>query len=318
MGYLSSRAFWAGVLAAIACVLLISGGTAFFWPDVPAVGLLARSLESLAPQLIIAGLIVAFAIACLGARGLAAVLAIAGLIGGGTLVTRHLGYSAAVQGGEADLDLIWFNVLHNNPEPPGNVADALLESDADILLLSEPEQLEAEFDRLLQSYPYAAGCRGECPLTALSRYPLEVISFKRMRHWRPGRLLVLRVVPQGSAAVTIVATHQVKPWYYGASEEDRWYLADTLNDLEGPVVLAGDFNAAPWSRRLDELYDVFGFTPSRMPVGTWPAAAGPLGVPIDHVMTRGGADLVSYEPWGADLGSNHRGLRAGISLPHAE
>ena len=53
------------------------------------------------------------------------------------------------------------------------------------------------------------------------------------------------------------------------------------------------------------------------PVPTWPAAAGRFGVPIDHVLVRGGPRLVSIAPWGAELGSDHRGLLAALSLPAA-
>lgn len=312
-----SRSFWAGALTPIALFLLIAGGTAIYWPDIPALGILARSLESLAPQLLVLALAVALVVWALGARSLAVIFAGISLAAGGALVARHLSHAAPMGDGPADLKVLWFNVLSFNEEPADRIAAALKESGADLLLLSESEPLDGHFDELQALFPYRAGCRGDCAVTILSRYPLEVLSFGRMRHWRPGRLVVVKLEPPGAEPVTVIATHQVKPWYYGTSEEDSWYLQDELRRNSGPLVVAGDLNAAPWSQRLQELYAEHDLVPPRVPIATWPAAAGAFGVPIDHIMTRGAAAIVSIEPWGGDLGSNHRGLLAGIALKQA-
>ena len=121
----------------------------------------------------------------------------------------------------------------------------------------------------------------------------------------------------GHGAVVVAGIHQTKPWYLGLvggeAEAVRWGLRPGKRAL--PMVVAGDFNAAPWSLRMRRIQREQDLRFAAWPVPTWPAGAGGLGVPIDHVLVRGGAGIARLEPWGADLGSNHRGLIAGIDLP---
>ena len=81
------------------------------------------------------------------------------------------------------------------------------------------------------------------------------------------------------------------------------------------MVAVGDFNAAPWGKSVQNVLKSSGMKALRWPVPTWPAAAGSFGLPIDHVLVRGGARVVAVHPFGVALNSNHRGLMADISLP---
>ena len=47
---------------------------------------------------------------------------------------------------------------------------------------------------------------------------------------------------------------------------------------------------------------------------TWPVELGPLGVPLDNVFTRAPLAVQSVEAIPDPMGSNHRGLLAGIAL----
>src|SRR5690606_5635313 len=101
----------------------------------------------------------------------------------------------------------------------------------------------------------------------------------------------------------------------------QWFevaaISRVLNAIEGPVVLAGDFNAAPWTAPLRQLGQQQQLASGPWPPATWPVRLGPLGVPIDNMFTRGGAQLLSLRA-GDNIGSNHRPLWAEIGLYAAE
>jgi endonuclease/exonuclease/phosphatase (EEP) superfamily protein YafD len=115
--------------------------------------------------------------------------------------------------------------------------------------------------------------------------------------------------------LNLIFMHMVKPWYLGMAAAEREALDAALGGPKDlPLVLMGDFNAAPWSRRMRQVEQKHGLRHAPFPVATWPVEAGPFGLPIDHVLVRGRAELVSVDPWGAHLGSNHRGLKAKLAL----
>lgn len=242
-----------------------------------------------------------------------------------------------------DLRLLWFNMLAENPTPPARLVAAIRAAGADVVLLAEPAPLRGALADLADLYPYRLGCDaaaaaapdGEdgdpdgdaeagpqigpgagCGLVLLSRFPVAKPRFYDFPSG-PERLLRVEITVPGHGRISLAGIHQTKPWYLGLTggEADtiRWGLRRGRQVL--PLVVAGDFNAAPWSLRMRRIHrrQELGFW--RWPVSTWPAAAGDLGVPIDHVMVRDGAGIASLAAWGADLGSNHRGLIAEIDLP---
>ena len=79
------------------------------------------------------------------------------------------------------------------------------------------------------------------------------------------------------------------------------------------AVLAGDFNATPWSAAYRHLREVAGLFDSSAAEWPWPTWFGPsrwsgvLAVPIDHVL-HGAAWRVRSHRIGPDIGSDHRPL----------
>ena len=224
----------------------------------------------------------------------------------------------STQPGATDLRLLWFNVLAENPTPPERLVTAIRAADADVVLLAEPAPLRRAVDALADLYPYRIGCEEAepCGLILLSRFPFAKVRF----HDFPSgvhRMLRVELEVPGHGPVALAGLHQTKPWYLGLTgsetEAVRWGLRPDRRAL--PMVVAGDFNAAPWSQRMRQLRQEQGLGFAAWPVSTWPAAAGEFGVPIDHVLVRGGAGIARLTPWGGNLGSNHRGLIAEIDLP---
>src|SRR5690606_30148579 len=114
--------------------------------------------------------------------------------------------------------------------------------------------------------------------------------------------------------VTVVGIHLSKPYFDNASLIEIQQLRRALAEIEGPVILAGDFNAAPWSEPLDFLARDQGLAPPPSHPATWPVRAGMFGVPIDNMFTRGSAQIMEIEAGADSFGSNHRYLLARVGL----
>lgn len=319
------RIWLAGALTPLVVGLNLVALTAAAWPSGTGLGTFGRIADSLWPQLLALALAATLAMALLRVpRGFTLFCAALTLAFTGLLVTRHLARAApAVPDAPVQLTLLWFNMLGDNATPPAQLIAALADSPADIVLLAESAPLAADLDgALAAAFPVRAGCRTPpCGSMMLARGAaaagLADLEIRTIGRTREPRLTVAEIAMPGAPPLTVIGAHLVKPWYFGFSESDEWFLFEALEGISGPLVLAGDFNAAPWSRRLTTLWRLCELAPPRQPPATWPVAAGPAGVPIDNILVRGGARLVTLETWGGGLGSNHLGLLARIALPGA-
>ena len=312
-----SRGLVVGLLLPLAAgVPLIALGLQYF-PDLPLIGTFARVLESAAPQILVAGLPFILGLAIIGARRLAAGCVVLTLCTLAFLVLQHrLASAPMLTGATPDLRIVWFNTRFDNPHDPDEIARALRDTNADVVMLGETYKLRQMKEDLRDLYPYQVGCIAACEVMILSRHPFALRAIRDPGiAWKERMIVVDLTLPGRDDPVTMVALHMVKPWYFGITELETRHVIEELDKIDGPLILAGDLNAAPWSQRLRYLRARTDLTPPREPVPTWPAAAGNFGVPIDHVLLRGGVRLVSFAPWGASLGSDHRGIVAGLALP---
>ncbi|MEM8789788.1 MAG: endonuclease/exonuclease/phosphatase family protein [Pseudomonadota bacterium] len=106
--------------------------------------------------------------------------------------------------------------------------------------------------------------------------------------------------------VTVVSLHAPWPWPYGRQAEQAKRLSQILGDLPEPILIAGDFNNAPWA---DSVRRIATATGTRVVPGLrltldkaefWP------GLPIDHVLVS--EDLVAETRTLGTYGSDHRAL----------
>ncbi len=115
-------------------------------------------------------------------------------------------------------------------------------------------------------------------------------------------------VPHSGGEVVVIGAHPFPPTSRRLAAERNRHLeavADRAVAVDGPVVVAGDFNATPWSSALRPLLaalensmDGYGWTAS------YPSGLGLLMLPIDHVLHSD--DLVTVDRTvGPDLGSDH-------------
>ena len=221
--------------------------------------------------------------------------------------------------------LSW-NVYKANEEFD-SVVEVIRKSNPDVLVLIEitPDLLE-RVPWITEQYPnskvlpsagngYGIGvfCRDD-----VSKFSVDfsVHSFP----WRIMPSIVAKLTsPDGARQVDLVATHTYSPL-----PPSRAALRDSqiLKYLEwaaeqvNPQCLVGDLNTTPWTSSYWEL-ERAGFRDSRHGVGncpSWPAWLGPLGIPIDHAMTRGECKITERKVLSTNAGSDHRPIEFKLSF----
>jgi endonuclease/exonuclease/phosphatase (EEP) superfamily protein YafD len=111
-------------------------------------------------------------------------------------------------------------------------------------------------------------------------------------------------------AMTVVVTHPWPPVTSEALDRNEAHLialAHHVRRLASPVVVAGDFNATPWSRPFAKLVGASGLCDTRAGFGyqgSYPSSSAILRIPIDHVLVSCGVG-VRDRTIGPDVGSDH-------------
>lgn len=214
----------------------------------------------------------------------------------------------------AELTLLNFNVLASNRQAD-RLVDFVTLLAPDVALIMETPGIENHLAKIETALPYRIGCEqsARCDISLFSRHPIiggevrELPPFRRLR-------LALAPIEVNGVGVTIVGMHLSKPYFDEASLQELWYVQRVLQGIEGPVVLAGDFNSAIWSGPMRWFGRGAELIPPPNYPATWPVELGPLGVPIDNVLTRGNARVETLEAGDDSYGSNHRYLLARIGL----
>lgn len=210
------------------------------------------------------------------------------------------------------LDIISFNILHYNKQ--GSVAfEYLKNSGADVLVIAESKPLQEFQAQLASIYPYKIGCGDDvCELMIFSKYPFVKADENRFP-WGLNRLSTATINFQGKD-VRIIATHLTKSFFSDLRIRELQQIVRIMREDKTPYILAGDFNATPWS---PEIQRMLGRTHTFLIdhiIGTWPVELGHFGLPIDHIMISKGIAPLSYDALPSAFGSNHRGVRAKVVI----
>ena len=251
---------------------------------------------------------------------LATLIAVAGL---GPVLGPAERPGAQNSDGGRPLTLLYANLRAANPEPAA-LAAMLLAADADILITSETTRAVAEgAGGLAAGYPYRLVHSGESEAlrTAIwSKFPLG-----------DGVLYLNNTVaPTAAAAIAelgggvrlgLVGAHFSRP-FERLHRTQVAALGPMAARLGRPLIVAGDFNAAPWSWLVARAAEVTGTEVLggyrvtwkgryRTPLGPLPE---PWGHQIDQILLSAGIGVVSVET--LDLpGSDHRGLFVRLRIP---
>ena len=230
--------------------------------------------------------------------GIAAVLA--GLV----LSYPHLPFVGPLEKGGSALRIVQFNVKINNPRTV-EAAKWILAQEADVVMLQEysPEN-HAGFPALAAALPFEITCksRGLGSVALRSRHPVlaQHCSMDEGFAW-------LQLDVKGKP-ITFAVLHLAWPWPFKQAEHLET-LGAALAEMPQPVVLAGDFNATPWSAAVKRVEDLTGSkTVGGMRISLWldffhTGKPWPA-FPIDHVLLPPFAN-VGRITLGPDLGSDH-------------
>ncbi len=309
---LSKAEFRGGLLAL--CALLVVVMIVIVRPGLLPGGLLLQSLRF---HILFAGLALVLLTMLMGARWRGALVLV--------LVVASLGYSAipvwdfygrrTALAGEpaAVLDFLSFNVLYGNPRSE-ELVEAILADPPQVALIMEAPEIEPYLDRMASVFPYRIGCENPktCDIALFSQLPFDSGAVQELRPFRHERLVVASLVVDGQR-LNVAGLHLSKPYFDRASYEELYQAYEALKDMEGPLLLAGDFNSAFWTEPMQAFGEALALVPGPWPAATWPVRLGPLGVPIDNVFTSGNARLITLEA-GESIGSNHRPLRAQVGI----
>ena len=301
----------------LACLCLLAGGVLRFVPPGTPISAVARVLDSLAPWFLALALARALSVIWLGLRRVGAGLAGLALASSVHLVWGHVALSLPrVPDTPADLRVVFFNVLGGNAAFSHRIVEAAIALDPDIIVFAEGTAVYPALPALRGAHAFVSPCDlDRCELLVATRAaPVRFWRLSLNAAWED-RYAVTEVETRTGKRVFVAASHLVKPWLDGVSEPEHARLAAQYDWLQGPVVAVGDFNAAPWSHPMQSLLERTGFHSLRRPFPSWPARAGRLGIPIDHLLVHNGARVVAITPFGDGFGSNHRGFYADIALP---
>lgn len=216
---------------------------------------------------------------------------------------------------QTHITLLQLNLSFRNRSPEA-VATLIRTEAPDVVTLQEVTQQSGRVITLLdKEYPY----RIHCPFATVGG--VAVLSRLALAHGeasgcsRGYGLAWLRVTIAGRA-LSVASLHLHWPYPYGQAAQVE-HLRQDLQAIPGPVLLAGDFNAAPWSNTVNRVATAththvigglrfsFKLKPYR-----W---APSLGLPIDQVLIPAQLQTLAIK-LGPGPGSDHGSIIAKLAL----
>lgn len=214
------------------------------------------------------------------------------------------------------LKLMQLNLLFMNRRLD-SVARLARDRDVDVITLQEVNKRTGRLLSLLKKdYPYQVRCSFQSVggIAVLSRLPLAQGSSRGCLAKNGTAWLRIKL---GKQAVTIASIHLHWPYPFSQYEQVS-NLEKQLPNIMQPMILAGDFNAVPWSHSVNRLAKAsqtrvteglrFSFYLNMM--GT----ILPIGLPLDHVLVPKDF-VVKSIALGPKVGSDHSSVFANIAIP---
>lgn len=284
-------------------------------------------LEHFRLQLLVGCAAVALAAALLRQRGWFDVAALCLLL---NLLLVTPGLSGAAPAGPADgvrVRLLLANV-HTSNRDYAAVARAIAELRPDVVALVEPNRRWfAALGPALAGYT-AQREQDDPGNFGLGLYVRGEMSSKIERLGSELPNLVARITLSSTPAVPfhLVLTHPIPPIYATTARRHRSQLAAVARRVaalrassSAPVILAGDLNAAPWSRSFASLLQTTGLVDTRAGFGVHASfpSSSPLAllrIPIDHVLVSPDLGVLDRRVE-RDLGSDHLPILLDLQLP---
>jgi endonuclease/exonuclease/phosphatase (EEP) superfamily protein YafD len=227
------------------------------------------------------------------------------------------GAPAAVAAGTTQLEVLTVNVSFR-PFSARRLLELVREESPDVLVVQEltphAETVLADLDKTFPHYRKfpADGAYG---IGLWSRFELESGATFAL-----GRLPAIEGRVRGPDGIfTVIGVHlsaPTSPRRSAARRQELIELAARSAAVEGPLVVAGDFNVTPYSPYFQEWLAASALTDSRrgrtLSV-SWPTTLPWAGIPIDHVAVNGDFTILSHRRL-PNFESDHYGVLVALAL----
>ncbi|MEZ5388006.1 MAG: endonuclease/exonuclease/phosphatase family protein [Prosthecobacter sp.] len=244
-------------------------------------------------------------------------MAVASLLWNGRVVLScHATATPAEATLQKPLRVLTFNVMAGNANQAA-VIDYVVSVDADIVCLLETnESWRSSLAPLRERYPYHVEelGAGYFSIACYTRLPVKSSGVRRFTTW--ALPVVFLNLDRLGSPLTFIGIHPDAPMRKAQAREWRVQLSQIgslVAEIDGDVIVAGDFNATPWCEGMRLLREKSGLD-FRSVDPVWPPTWGlnlPMMIPIDHVLVKGGL-TVQKRTIGPDLGSDHRPVTVDI------
>ncbi len=221
----------------------------------------------------------------------------------------------------APLKVLSINVSYR-PVSARRLLEIIRETNTDVLVVQElTPHAESVLAALDSEFPHNRKfpANGPYGIGLWSRYELESGAIMAI-----GRRPAIEARVRGPSSVfTVVGVHLSAPVTRrraAARHQELGALAAHPAAIEGPLVVAGDFNVTPYSPYFTEWLEATGFTDSRRGRTlsiSWPTLMPIVGIPIDHVAVNDEFEILSHRRM-PNFESDHYGVLVELALDGTE
>jgi len=210
--------------------------------------------------------------------------------------------------------ILSINIMGDNWKHGKRIADYVIGSGADVVFIQESAPIGPEIERIKAVYPHRLGCGAKtitCDQSLWSKRPLaagEVITASPIYRDR----LMIASIDINGRVYHFANVHLTKPYFDNFHAIELGKIRKALEPYEGPLVLAGDFNASILTPDIRRFLTETGLRTAASEPNTWPIKVLSFGAAIDHVFARDPLRIKTIERVPDTLGSNHYGLIAEI------
>jgi endonuclease/exonuclease/phosphatase (EEP) superfamily protein YafD len=204
--------------------------------------------------------------------------------------------------------LLHLNLRYDNATPE-RVISMIGRVRPDIMALTEVSDMWQErLESIAHAYPHQVICPPPTPIGGVAILSRRPFGEEEPRCHERGALAIAGI-NLGGEPIDVVALHLGWPWPFDQHRRAP-IIAGLLGELGERALVAGDFNAAPWSwtvramARQARLRVVARVGPTWLFLGLPDALRRNAGLPIDHVLVKGGVMTHSIERL-EDVGSDH-------------
>lgn len=224
-----------------------------------------------------------------------------------------------IREGAATVSIISLNVFTANPNKSAVLA-YLREQQADLIVVMEVDhRWEKALDELKDVYPHTLiqSREDNFGIGLLSRWPLKDERLVKLAGTNVPN--VVATIACNDVEFRIVGTHPLPPIGAGYTHERNAQLRDVAElaqQSQLPCIVAGDFNATPWSSAFRDFAIRSHLRDSalgRGVQGSWNAKSPLIRIPIDHVFVPRNVHVVR-RGLGRDVGSDHFPVEITLSM----